>query len=97
VPVVPLTVLNNTTTPGLAESAAARFQAAGWPIALVGNFAGRIPSTTVYYTPGNTTQQRAAQALATQFKGIHRVMSRYSGLPPTPPGLVVVLTPDWTG
>jgi hypothetical protein len=93
----PLTVLNNTTQPGLAEVAAARFAAAGWPIALVGNFAGRIPSTTVYYAPGDASQQRAAQALAGQFRGIHRVMPRYSGLPPTPPGLVVVLTQDWTG
>jgi hypothetical protein len=96
-PRVPLTVLNNTVQPGLAESAAARFSAAGWQVTLVGNFAGRIPSTTVYYIPGDAAQQRAAQALAAQFPGIHRVLSRYSGLPPTPPGLVVVLTRDWTG
>jgi hypothetical protein len=96
-PRAPLTVLNNTVQPGLAESAAARFSATGWQVALVGNFAGRIPSTTVYYTPGDAAQQRAAQALAAQFPGIHRVLPRYSGLPPTPAGLVVVLTRDWTG
>jgi LytR cell envelope-related transcriptional attenuator len=95
-PRFPLTVLNNTVQAGLAEAAAARFSAAGWPVALVGNFAGRIPSTTVYYAPGDTAQQRSAQTLASQFPGIHRVMQRYSGLPPTPPGLVVVITPDWT-
>src|SRR5205823_4803519 len=93
----PLTVLNNSVRPGLAETAAARFTAAGWKVALVGNFAGRIPTTTVYYTPGNATQLRSAEALAAEFPGIHRVMPRYAGLPPTPPGLVVVLTDDWTG
>ena len=93
----PLTVQNNSVQPGLADQAAGRFAAAGWPVALVGNFAGRIPSTTVYYAPGDTAQQRSAQALAGEFPGIHRVMPRYSGLPPTPPGLVVVLTQDWTG
>ncbi len=92
----PLTVLNNSVQPGLAEVAAARFSAGGWQVALVGNFAGRIPSTTVYYTPGDPAQQRAAQVLAAQFRGIHRILPRYSGLPPTPPGLVVVVTRDWT-
>ena len=96
VPRVPLTVLNNTVRTGLAQSAARRFAAAGWQVALIGNFAGRIPTTTVYYTPGDATQQRAAEALAAQFPDIRRVLPRYLGLPPTPPGLVVVLTRDWT-
>jgi hypothetical protein len=95
-PLAPLTVLNNSLEPGLGERAAARFRAAGWPVVLIGNFAGRIPTTTVYYTPGDGAQQRAANTLATRFPGIHRVLPRYEGLPPTPPGLVVVITRDWT-
>jgi LytR cell envelope-related transcriptional attenuator len=89
-------VLNNSAQPGLAEQAAVQFSAAGWPVVLFGNFAGRIPTTTVYYTPGDADQQRAANTLATRFPSIRRVMPRYAGLPPTPPGLVVVLTRDWT-
>ena len=95
-PRAPLTVLNNSARPGLAQQAEARFEAAGWPVVLIGNFAGRIPTTTVYYTPGDAAQQLAANTLATRFPSIHRVLPRYAGLPPTPPGLVVVLTRDWT-
>jgi hypothetical protein len=95
-PHAPLTVLNNSLQPGLAEQAAARFTAGGWQVVLIGNFAGRIPSTTVYYPPTDPALRRSAEALAAQFRGIHRVLPRYSGLPPTPPGLVVVLTRDWT-
>ena len=94
-PRAPLIVLNNSTQPGLADQAKARFEAAGWPVVLVGNFAGRIPTTTVYYTPGDAAQQLAANTLATRFPSIHRVLPRYAGLPPTPAGLVVVLTRDW--
>jgi hypothetical protein len=92
----PLTVLNNTTTPHLADMAAARFRAGGWQVAKVGNFTGEIPQTTVYYTPGNAAEQRAAQALADQYSGISRVLPRYAGLPDSVHGVIVVLAPDWS-
>jgi LytR cell envelope-related transcriptional attenuator len=91
----PLTVLNNSTRTGLADRAAGQFAAAGWRVNLVGNFSGRIPATTVYFTPGNAAQERAARQLAKEFPAIDRVLPRFSGLPPTPPGLVVVLTRTW--
>jgi hypothetical protein len=93
----PLTVLNNTTRPHLAERAAAIFRAGGWQVVKIGNFTGTIPSTTVYFTPGSSTEERAAQALAAQFPGIARVLPRYAGLPSSVHGVIVVLAPDWPG
>lgn len=92
---VPLTVLNNTTRPDLAEQAAQQFRAAGWQVVKVGNFTGKIPATTVYYTPGNASEQRAARALAKQFPRIGRVLPHYAGLPSSVHGVIVVLAPDW--
>ena len=63
----------------------------------MGNFTGTIPSTTVYFTPGSGAEQRAAWALARQFPGIARVLPRYSGLPSSVHGVIVVLAPDWPG
>jgi hypothetical protein len=94
---LPVTVLNNTTTTGLARQAADEFAAGGWPIARVGNFTGRIPVTTVYFTPGHADEERAANALAAAFPRITRVLPRYEGLPPSVTGVVVVLAPDWLG
>jgi hypothetical protein len=91
----PLTVLNNTTRPHLAEQAAEEFRQGGWQVVQVGNYTGEIPMTTVYYTPGSATEERAAEALAAQFTGISRVLSRYDGLPASVHGVIVVLAPDW--
>jgi hypothetical protein len=93
----PLTVLNNTTRAHLAEQAADLFRAGGWQVVKIGNFTGSIPSTTVYFTPDSTTEERAAQALARQFTGIIRVLPRYAGLPSSVHGVIVVLAPDWSG
>lgn len=86
----PLTVLNNSRRPSLADRAAAQYRAGGWPIAKVGNFTGRLVSTTLYYGPG---QEAAARHLAAQFVGIKRVLPRFRGLPGS--GLTVVLTRDY--
>jgi LytR cell envelope-related transcriptional attenuator len=91
----PLTVLNNTTRAHLAEQAAEQFRQGGWQVVQVGNYTGEIPMTTVYYTPGSATEERAAEALAAQFTGISRVLSRYDGLPASVHGVIVVLAPDW--
>ena len=92
----PLTVLNNSTIRGLGERVAAAAERRGWRVAQVGNFAGRLPVTTVYYTPGNAAEQRAARELANQFPQIQQVLPRYEGLPPTPAGIVLVVTRDWS-
>jgi hypothetical protein len=88
---VPVTVLNNSRIDGLADRAARRFRAAGWPVAATGNFRGTIPSTTVYYEPG---QQAAARAFAARFGEVVRVRPRFATLPAR--GLVVVVTRDLT-
>jgi hypothetical protein len=87
VPKLPLTVLNNSNRTGLADRAARRFRAGGWPIKLTGNFTGRVSETTVYYAPG---QLRSAQLLQRSFAGLTRVRPRFESLPGS--GLTVVLT-----
>ena len=87
---VPVTVLNNSRITGLADRAAARFEAGGWPVAKTGNFRGTIPSTTVYYERG---QEASARAFARRFDGIVRVRPRFATLPAR--GLVVVVTRDF--
>lgn len=89
--VVPVTVLNNSRRDGLADRAAARFRAAGWPVAATGNFRGRIPSTTVYYEPG---QEASAREFARRFDGVVRVRPRFATLPAR--GLVVVVTREFS-
>ena len=87
---VPVTVLNNSRIPKLAARGAKRFAAAGWPVAAVGNFRGRIPVTTVYYDPG---LQAAASEFAAAVDGVVRVRPRFEGLPAR--GVVVVLTREF--
>ena len=87
---VPVTVLNNSRYAGLADRAAARFRADGWPVKETGNFRGRIRSTTIYYPPG---QEQAALDFAQRFPGMQRVLPRFDGLPGS--GLTVVLTRDY--
>lgn len=83
-----LTVLNNSRIPRLAEQAAVRYRAAGWPVGVVGSFRGRIVATTVYYAPGGREQ---AREVAARF-GVPRVLPRFAGLPGF--GLTVVVTRD---
>jgi hypothetical protein len=87
---LPVTVLNNSRITGLAARGADRFAAAGWPVAAVGNFRGRIPVTTVYYDPG---LEPAAREFAGAFEGVVRVRPRFQGLPAR--GVVVVLTREF--
>ena len=90
-PIQPVDVLNNSRVKGLADSAARRFRAGGWPVPLkASNYSGgTLPATTVYYAPG---QLGSAQRFAKQF-GISRVLPRFAGLPGS--GLTVVLTRDY--
>jgi len=88
----PLTVLNNSIIKSLGADAAARFRAAGWPVANVDGIPGRYRFTTVYYGPG---QIEAARALVRQFPGI-RVIDSRANVPELPgTGLTVVVTKDF--
>lgn len=87
---IALTVLNNSRRTGLAHRAAAQVARRGWPIALIGNFTGRIPVSTVYYVAGEEPQ---ARLLAREFPAVQRVLPRFRGLPGH--GLTLVVTREW--
>jgi hypothetical protein len=90
---VPVRIYNNSTIKGLAAEAAEDLAAAGWTVAEVGNYsAGRIPTTTVYYTPG-TAEEAAARALGEEF-GM-RVEDRFEGIRDANPGVIVIVTNDY--
>ncbi|HET7530914.1 MAG TPA: LytR C-terminal domain-containing protein [Mycobacteriales bacterium] len=89
-PVIPVSVLNNSTRTGLAHRAAAQVSAEGWPIAKIGNFTGRVAMSTLYYAPGELA---SAQRLARAMPAIRRVLPRFAGLPTT--GLTLVVTREW--
>jgi hypothetical protein len=90
---LPLVVLNNTSTAGLAQVAAARFQAGGWTVTGTGNLSNSIISTCAYYDPNVAGANAAATALQAQFPAVMRVAPKFSGLPAGP--IVVVLTSDY--
>ena len=84
---------NNSTIKGLAESAAADFRAAGWPVTEVGNYpSGILPTSTVYFRPG-TGEEASARRLGAEF-GL-RVEPRFPGLQQAKPGLIVIVTRDF--
>jgi hypothetical protein len=91
---VPLVVLNNTTTQGLAHQAADRFEAGGWTVTRYANYTNDILSTCAYYDPAVSGAKAAATALRGQYPTIKRVQPKFSGLPNGP--VVVVLTPDYS-
>jgi hypothetical protein len=90
---LPLVVLNSTSTAGLAQVAAARFQAGGWTVTSTGNLSNSIISTCAYYDPNVAGAAASATALRAQFPAIMRVVPKFSGLPAGP--IVVVLTSDY--
>ncbi len=90
----PLIVLNNTTVTGLAEKAAARFEAGGWTVTSFGNYQNTILSTCAYYDPTIAGAKAAALQLQQQFPVIKRVVAKFDGLPAGP--IVVVLTDDYS-
>ncbi len=91
---MPLVVLNNTTTSGLAGEAAKRFEAGGWKVTSSGNLTNTIISTCAYYDPTVNGAEAAARALQKQYPTIKRVQPKFPELPAGP--VVVVLTPDYT-
>jgi hypothetical protein len=91
---VPVLVVNNTDTNGLAVTAVARLKAGGWTATNGGNFAGDIISTAAYYDPDVAGAKDAAEALQIQFPAIKRVKEKFDGLPAGP--IVLVLTTDYS-
>lgn len=90
----PLVVLNGSSRVGLAQQAAARFEAGGWTVASTGNLTGDIPSTCAYYDPAVPGAEAAGRALRAQFPTIKRVARKLAGLPAGP--VVVVLRADYS-
>jgi hypothetical protein len=88
--VIPLIVLNNTNTAGLAQRAAQTFTGGGWTVTNYSSYQNDIASTCAYYDPADPKNQQAAEALQAQFPQIQRVKARFAGLPAGP--VVVVLT-----
>jgi hypothetical protein len=94
----PVTVLNATSTNGLAAKAAAAFAAGGWEAPGIGGYtAGDVAASTVFFTEGDETQRQAAVQLVDAFPQLQGPAVRFFELPAdiTAPGLVVVLTGDW--
>jgi hypothetical protein len=91
---LPLIVLNNTSTQGLAQQAARTFQAGGWTVTRTANLQNDIISTCAYYDPNAAGAQAAATALRAQFPAIKRVQPKFAELPAGP--IVVVLTSDYS-
>jgi len=90
---VPLIVLNQTSTIGLAAKAGATFQAGGWTVTSVGSLRNDVISTTAYYDPTVAGAQAAAEALQVQFPAVKRVLPKFAELPAGT--IVVVLTSDY--
>ncbi|MFC5286929.1 LytR C-terminal domain-containing protein [Actinokineospora guangxiensis] len=90
----PVRVYNNSTVKGLADKAKADLEAAGWEVVEVGNHQGRLYETTVYFRPG-TGEEAAARALGKQFD--LRVEPRFDGIADASPGVIVIVTKDWSG
>jgi len=86
-------VYNNSTIRGLAARAAQDMRAVGWSVREVGNYSGgTIPTTTVYYD--DDSGRGAADALGEYF-GM-RIEPRFDGIRDATPGLIVIVTNDYS-
>lgn len=87
---VPVTVLNGTTTKGLAAGAAEQLGGAGWTVAATGNYRdGPPPPTTVYYATEDLAA--TAEAVAGDLGGAATQLSEAFGAD----GITVVLGDDY--
>lgn len=92
---VSVRVYNNSTVKGLAGRAAEDLRADGWNVVETGNYSGgRIYTTTAYYRPG-TGEKAAAEAIGAEF-GM-RVAPRFAGIADSSPGVIVIVTKDYSG
>ncbi|ANY10051.1 hypothetical protein AFB00_13615 [Pseudonocardia sp. HH130630-07] len=87
-------IYNNSTIRGLAEKAAGQFRTNGWDVAEVQNYStGVIPTSTVYYREGSG-ERAAADEIAKKF-GM-RVEPRFDGIQDATPGVIVIVTRDFS-
>ena len=93
-PPVPVRVYNNSTIQGLAARAAADLTSAGYDVVAVSGYQGKIPTSTVYYSPA-PGEQDTAQAIGQKF-GL-RVEPRFPGIADASPGVIVIVTKDFNG
>lgn len=92
---VSVRVYNNSNIKGLASQAAEDLRASGWNVVQTGNYSeGVIYTTTAYYTPG-TNEKAAAEAIGAEF-GM-RVEPRFEGIKDSSPGVIVIVTKDYSG
>ncbi len=88
----PLRVYNNSLVPGLAARAAENFKSAGWTVAEIGGFEGRLLESAAYYRPG-TDEEAAAKNLAGQFGLVAK--PRFAEIQSAQPGVIVILIKDY--
>ncbi len=84
-------IYNNTTQRGLADRVASRATQAGWKVAGIDNWRGKVAGSTVYYPPG---MRDHATALAADL-GIGRVKVALDNMKTD--RLTVILTSDYAG
>jgi hypothetical protein len=84
-------IYNNTRERGLAERTAVRAESAGWRVAGVDNWIGKVATTTVYYPLGMSGH---ATQLASDL-GIGRTKAALSNMKTD--RLTVILTTDYAG
>lgn len=90
----PVRVYNNARAAGVATRAAADFEGVGWTVTEVGNYSDAVlPTSTVYFRPG-TGEEAAARDLAAAF-GL-RVEPRFAAIAAANPGLIVIVTNDYS-
>lgn len=91
---VPVRVLNNSKIQGLAARAEADLKADGWNVVAKGAYsATNVPTTTVYYRPGNAEEEATARAIAAEFG--FEVAPRLKTLENQPPGVIVIVTKEY--
>jgi MYXO-CTERM domain-containing protein len=91
---VPVRILNNSKIQGLAAKAEADLKADGWNVTAIGPYsATNVPTTTVYYRPGNAEEEATARAIATEF-GL-AVEPRLATLKNEPAGVIVIVTREY--
>jgi hypothetical protein len=91
---VPVVVLNKSRIAGLAEAAARRVEAAGFPVARTGNFQStyNVPVPTVFYDDAHLA---AAQALKDAVPGIQKLVPRSQTQIVSTDPLILVITRDF--
>lgn len=90
---LPIMVYNNAKIPGLTQEAANNFKADGWNSLESGDLPQpEVVTSTAYFRQG-TTEEAAANALATKFD--LRTDIRFPAIETYPPGLIVIITNDY--